>query len=159
MATTKRAQLDSFTLDPATSEQWQDLRTLAHRMVDDMLDHLAALRDQPVWQSMPQDVRASFNTPAPREGEGEQAVYEQFVRNILPYSNGNRHPRFWGWVQGQGTPLGMMADMLAAGMNANIWKVTKPIERLIRSRVPVDAAALADPSVPLESLAGAGAAA
>ncbi|HEY2850616.1 MAG TPA: pyridoxal-dependent decarboxylase, partial [Gemmatimonadaceae bacterium] len=27
------------------------------------------------------------------------------------------HPRFWGWIQGSGTPLGMMADMLAAGMN------------------------------------------
>src|SRR6185312_14713106 len=26
-------------------------------------------------------------------------------------------PRFWGWIQGSGTPLGMMADMLAAGMN------------------------------------------
>src|SRR6185312_9628264 len=26
-------------------------------------------------------------------------------------------PRFWGWIQGNGTPLGMMADMLAAGMN------------------------------------------
>jgi aromatic-L-amino-acid decarboxylase len=36
---------------------------------------------------------------------------------VLPFTNGNRHPRFWGWIQGNGTPLGMMADMLAAGMN------------------------------------------
>jgi glutamate/tyrosine decarboxylase-like PLP-dependent enzyme len=33
---------------------------------------------------------------------------------------GNIHPRFWGWVIGTGTPLGMLADMLAAGMNPNV---------------------------------------
>src|SRR5262249_48153806 len=32
----------------------------------------------------------------------------------------NIHPRFWGWVQGNGTPLGMMADMLAAGINPHM---------------------------------------
>jgi 3-phenylpropionate/trans-cinnamate dioxygenase ferredoxin reductase subunit len=42
---------------------------------------------------------------------------------------------------------------IVAGMNANVWKVAKPIERLIRSRALVDADALADPSVPLEELA------
>jgi glutamate/tyrosine decarboxylase-like PLP-dependent enzyme len=38
----------------------------------------------------------------------------------MPYTNGNLHPRFWGWVQGNGTPLGMMADMLAAGINPHM---------------------------------------
>lgn len=89
-------------------------------MVDDMLDHLASLREQPVWQPIPAQVRGTFTEPVPVEGIGDAAVYERFLLNVLPYSNGNRHPRFWGWVQGQGTPLGMMADMLASGMNANI---------------------------------------
>jgi 3-phenylpropionate/trans-cinnamate dioxygenase ferredoxin reductase subunit len=41
---------------------------------------------------------------------------------------------------------------VVAGMNANIWDVAKPIERLIRSRAVVDAGALADPSVPIEEV-------
>lgn len=41
-----------------------------------------------------------------------------------------------------------------AGMNANIWDVTEPIQRLIRSGRPVDRQALADPGTPLTSLAG-----
>ncbi len=41
-----------------------------------------------------------------------------------------------------------------AGMNVNLWKVTKPIGQLIRSRRVVDAVRLADPGVPLEELAG-----
>ena len=47
---------------------------------------------------------------------------------------------------------------VTAGMNANIWDVAKPIERLIRSRAVVDPTALADASVPVEELAGEGAA-
>ncbi|MGW1626626.1 NAD(P)/FAD-dependent oxidoreductase [Streptomyces sp. NPDC002172] len=40
-----------------------------------------------------------------------------------------------------------------AGMNVNVWDVTEPIQRLITSRAVVDTDALADPHVPLESLA------
>lgn len=41
---------------------------------------------------------------------------------------------------------------MLAGMNVNVWDVTDQIQRLIRHGEPVDADALADPSVPLESL-------
>jgi 3-phenylpropionate/trans-cinnamate dioxygenase ferredoxin reductase subunit len=41
-----------------------------------------------------------------------------------------------------------------AGMNVNIWDVADAIAALIRSGRPVDRAALRDPQVPLDSLAG-----
>ena len=53
-------------------------------------------------------------TPQPAE-----EVYSEFVEHILPYTKGNIHPRFWSWVEGGGTPFGMLADMLASGMNPN----------------------------------------
>jgi len=105
------------TLDPS---DWAEFRSLAHRMVDDMLAHLESLPEQPAWQPMPGEVRDSFDTDLPRQGIGEAAAYDAFARRVMPYTNGNRHPRFWGWVQGNGTPLGMMADMLAAGINAHV---------------------------------------
>ncbi|MEV5276495.1 FAD-dependent oxidoreductase [Streptomyces sp. NPDC051994] len=40
-----------------------------------------------------------------------------------------------------------------AGMNVNVWDVTEPIQALIRAGTQVDPEALADPSVPLGSLA------
>ncbi|MEV8523034.1 FAD-dependent oxidoreductase [Streptomyces sp. NPDC052000] len=40
-----------------------------------------------------------------------------------------------------------------AGMNVNVWDVTEPIQALIRAGTQVDTEALADPSVPLGSLA------
>ncbi|GAB2751773.1 NAD(P)/FAD-dependent oxidoreductase [Streptomyces bullii] len=39
-----------------------------------------------------------------------------------------------------------------AGMNVNVWDVTDPIQRLIRSRAHVNTEALADPHIPLDSL-------
>src|SRR4029078_10628724 len=32
----------------------------------------------------------------------------------------NVHPAFMGWVHGGGSPVGMLAEMLAAGLNANL---------------------------------------
>jgi glutamate/tyrosine decarboxylase-like PLP-dependent enzyme len=89
-------------------------------MVDDMLDHLETVRARPAWTSMPAAVRGAFDGPIPWEGEGAERVYEAFRRDVLPYPNGNIHPRFWGWVQGTGTPLAMLADMLASGLNPNV---------------------------------------
>ncbi|HTI03025.1 MAG TPA: pyridoxal-dependent decarboxylase [Acidisoma sp.] len=104
-------------LDP---ENWDELRHLGHRMLDDMLDHLRDLRSQPVWQPLPPETRAGFHAPLPVSGADPAAVYERFRDTILPYSTGNTHPRFMGWVHGGGTPLGMLAEMLAGGLNANL---------------------------------------
>jgi aromatic-L-amino-acid decarboxylase len=108
------------TLDPRTAAEWNAFHALAHRMVDDMLYHLSTLREQPAWQPMPAAVEASFAEPLPVDGIGAEAAYRQFVERVLPYPNGNLHPSFWGWVQGNGTPLGMMADMLASGLNPHL---------------------------------------
>ena len=106
------------TLDPA---DWDEFRALAHKMVDDSLDFLTSLREHAPWQPMPREVRVALaNEPLPRAPQSAERAYEEFRTNVLPYTNGNRHPRFWGWIQGNGTPLGMMAELLAAGMNAHL---------------------------------------
>jgi 3-phenylpropionate/trans-cinnamate dioxygenase ferredoxin reductase subunit len=43
---------------------------------------------------------------------------------------------------------------VVAGMYVNVWDVNQHVEALIRARQPVGTAALADPGVPLDSLAG-----
>lgn len=108
------------TFDPASPEEWDAFRALSHRMVDDMLTHLQNLRDQPAWREMPASVRKALAEPVPHRGIGAEAAYSHFVTNVLPYPDGNLHPRFFGWVKGNGTPLGMMADMLASGLNPHM---------------------------------------
>ena len=108
---------DDPTLDPA---DWTQLRALGHRMIDDVFAHLESLRDGPVWQRMPDPLRAALHTPAPRAPADPAAVYDDFRRTIQPYATGNLHPGFMGWVHGGGTPVGMLAELLAAGLNSNL---------------------------------------
>ncbi len=104
------------TLDP---EDWESMRVLGHRMVDDMLHYLQTVRERPVWQPMPDDIKAHFKTPMPREAQPPGEIYDEFFRYVLPYPDGNIHPRFWGWVVGTGTVLGALAELLKAAMNTN----------------------------------------
>ncbi|HTW34808.1 MAG TPA: pyridoxal-dependent decarboxylase [Rhizomicrobium sp.] len=105
------------TLDP---KDWPSFRRQAHIMLNDMLDYLEHTRERPVWQPIPDVVRASVHQPNPHNAEPLEDVYREFQDAILPYATGNTHPGFMGWVHGGGTPVGMLADMLAAGLNANL---------------------------------------
>jgi aromatic-L-amino-acid/L-tryptophan decarboxylase len=105
------------TLDP---ENWTELRTQAHRMLDDMLDYTRDIRTRPVWQPIPSEVRARRNSPVPRSPSQLSQVHDEFMQYVLPYAVGNVHPGFMGWVHGGGTAVGMLAEMLAAGLNANL---------------------------------------
>lgn len=104
------------TLDP---QDWSQLRALGHKMLDDMVDHLATLRQQPVWQPMSPAIRQSFSAPVPETGTDLETLYARFTTDIQPYVTGNLHPRFMGWVHGGGNPVSMLAELLAGAMNAN----------------------------------------
>jgi aromatic-L-amino-acid decarboxylase len=105
------------TLDPA---DWTQVRALGHRMLDDMFDYIQHIRQRPAWQPIPSAVRARFRDPLPSAPADLESVYHDFTQLILPFSTGNVHPAFMGWVHGGGSVTGMLAEMLAGGLNANL---------------------------------------
>ena len=105
------------TLDP---ENWDEMRALAHRMVDDAITYLETVRERPVWQPIPDEIAARFDAARSHEPGGAEAAYQEFLETILPYPMGNTHPRFWGWYMGTGTVLGALADLMASTMNPNL---------------------------------------
>ena len=107
----------SETLDP---QDWDELRAQGHRMLDDMIDYVAGIRERPVWRPIPDEVRARFRAELPRQPSDLGDVYREFSDFIAPYATGNVHPGFMGWVHGGGTAVGMLAEMLAGGLNANL---------------------------------------
>ena len=104
-------------LDPS---DWDGLREIGRTMVDDMVDYLRDVRKRPTWQSPSLESRELLASPTPRQGKPLTEVYDEFKRAILPYPTGNIHPRFWGWVMGNGTPVGMLADLLGGAMNCHV---------------------------------------
>lgn len=108
---TRRSELDPY--------DWDAFRTQARAALDSMIDHLSTLRERPVWVAAPPEIRACFERNLPEKGSSLEEALEEFERTIKPYATGNGHPAFMGWVHGAGTPVGMVAEMLAAGLNAN----------------------------------------
>ncbi len=104
-------------LDPAN---WEELRQLGHRMVDDMMHYLQTVSERPAWQPIPTKAVEALHQTLPQSPQTAESVYEEFLTTVLPYNKNNIHPRFWSWVEGGGTPFGMLADMLASGMNPNL---------------------------------------
>ena len=110
--------MPNATLDPS---DWESFRALSHQVADDVIDHLSGLREAPAWRQIPEQTKDNIlQEPLPLTGQGEEQVYQEFLKNVLPYPVGNPHPRFFGWVQGNGTPFANLADFLASSMNPHL---------------------------------------
>ena len=108
---------DPHSLDPSN---WEAFRQHGHRALDDMLDYIAHIRQRPVWQPAPESTEHRFRAPLPRTPSPLPEVLNDFVQHILPYAVGNTHPGFMGWVHGGGNVVGLLAEMLSAGLNSNL---------------------------------------
>ncbi|MEE9314796.1 MAG: pyridoxal-dependent decarboxylase [Rhizobiaceae bacterium] len=106
----------SNTLDP---KDWQQTRNAAHKMLNAALDKVENSTEGPVWQALPDTLKQSFSSPLPISGSQTEALQAQ-LQALLPYGVGNTHPRFFGWVHGSGTTTGLIADIAASAMNANL---------------------------------------
>ncbi len=105
------------TLDP---QDWEGLRQLTHRIIDDAIDYTRDVRDRPLWQEMPKDVRDSFSTPLPQGPTPLENVYGMLSENMMPYPMGNIHPRFWMWYMGSSNFTGAIGDFLAEVQGSNL---------------------------------------
>src|SRR5580658_3869683 len=88
---------DNKTLDP---QNWDEIRAQGHRMLDDMLDYAANIRQRPVWSPIPDEARARFRASLPAAPTALGEVYREFTDAVVPYATGNVHPGFMGWVHG-----------------------------------------------------------
>jgi len=113
---------DAFTLDQGDLDpgDWSETRAQAHRMLDDILDYVEDIRERPVWRPIPPEAREAMRAPLPVAPSELAEAHRIFLASVLPYATGNVHPGFMGWVHGGGTVPGLLGEMLAAGLNANL---------------------------------------
>ena len=114
MESENKKRNNELTLDP---EEWDKMRALGHQMIDDMMDYLQNIKQTAVWRKIPDETKQFLKQDIPKLPQSIESIYEEFKQHIFPYNKGNIHPRFWAWVEGTGTPLGALSEMLAAMMN------------------------------------------
>ena len=105
-------------LDPA---DWRATRAQAHRMLDDILDYVEHIRERPVWQPIPDAVRARF----PRTAAGSaEPIWPPSTTNSCasscPTPPATCIPASWAGCMAAARWRGCWREMLAAGLNANL---------------------------------------
>ncbi len=109
--------MDYENLDP---EDWNAMRQLAHQITDKAIDYTSSVRERPVWQDMPERVRASFTTSAPQDPTPLAQIVADVNDTVYEYPMGNIHPRFWAWYMGTSNVTGALADFMAAIQGSNL---------------------------------------
>ena len=105
------------TLDP---DDWSELETLSHQIIEDAVRHLRDVRDRPAWREVPQEVKEFFASPLPQSPAPLDSVYREVVDKVMSYPMGNIHPRFWAWYMGSSNFTGALGDFLAAIQGSNL---------------------------------------
>ena len=110
--------LSPTSLDPKSDEEWRQLRAHAHALLDKSFDKMEVATEGRTWTPPPQELKVSLQAPLPEAGITHDELCRKLC-SLLPYSVGNCHPRFFGWVHGSGNVGGVLPELVAAAMNAN----------------------------------------
>ena len=98
-----------------------EFRRAGEALVAGLADHLAGLPGRPVWQPLPDELRAELlSLPLPEDATGLGPLVETMLRDVLPYPMGNGHPAFFGWVNPPPSLAGVLASLAAAAMNPSV---------------------------------------
>jgi aromatic-L-amino-acid decarboxylase len=122
-------RIEELRVRAAPLEMTEDqFRALGHDLVDRVAGFLASIRKYPVTAATsPEEVRASLGATRvlPEQGRDPGALLREAAGLLFEHSLFNCHPRFYGYITSSAAPIGMLADLLAAAVNANVgaWKL------------------------------------
>lgn len=97
-----------------------ELREMGYQVIDEVASYLSGIQERPVWQPMPAEVRATIRSQAlPEQGQPFETTLEFLRAMVLPYPQGNGHPRFAGWINSAPAHASVLLKPLSAAMNPN----------------------------------------
>lgn len=107
----------------------EEFRSLGHELVDHIARLLSSIRTRPVTPAeSPETVREALlaDRALPEEGAAPEPLVRDAADLLFKHSLFNGHPRFWGYVSAGPAPIGVLAEFLAAAVNANVgaWKLS-----------------------------------
>jgi aromatic-L-amino-acid decarboxylase len=130
MEMSSRLRIDELRARAAPLDMTSDqFRSLGHDLVDRIAEFLASIHTLPVTRAEPpEQVRAALAATRvlPEVGQDPGALLRDTADLLFEHSLFNGHPRFYGYITSSAAPIGMLADFLAAAVNANVgaWKLS-----------------------------------
>lgn len=106
-----------MTIPDFSPDTFEDVLARVARMAAAYLRELPA---RGAFRRPPEEVVRRFEAAAfPHVGTTPDEILDDVERDVLPYSLGIGHPRWWGFIRASPSPMGVAADMLATTMNNN----------------------------------------
>ena len=105
----------------------EEFVTHGQHILEWISDYLASSRRYPVMARVrPGEIRASFPASPPREGESFAHVLRDFEERVVPGLTHWNHPGFMAYFANTASAPAILAELLAAAVNANamIWKTS-----------------------------------
>jgi glutamate/tyrosine decarboxylase-like PLP-dependent enzyme len=103
-------------------------RQAGHELVERIAEFLPSLRGRPITPfESPEAVQAVIAADAklPEQGTDAGELLRTTAGRLFDHSLFNGHPRFFGYITSSPAPIGMLGDLLAAAVNANVgsWRL------------------------------------
>jgi len=98
-------------------------RALGHDLVDRIADFLDSVPNRPVTHdASPSAVRKALGLTGtlPESGMDAGELLNQTAPLLFDHSLVNGHPRFFGYITASPSPIGILGDLLASAVNANV---------------------------------------
>ena len=117
----------------------EEFRALGHELVDRIAELLAEIGDRKVApDTTPAQIRALIGGDGvPEHGVDPHTILRGAADLLFDHSTFNGHPRFFGYITSSASPIGALADLLAASVNANVgaWQLSPVATEIERQTV------------------------
>jgi glutamate/tyrosine decarboxylase-like PLP-dependent enzyme len=100
----------------------EEFRKIGYSLVDSIADLLNSMETRPVTPGeSPRHLQELLgNAPLPENGSNVEDLVQKSIDLMIDHSLFNGHPKFLGYITSSPAPLGILADLLAAGVNPNV---------------------------------------
>lgn len=94
------------------------MQQMGRQVADAVAKHLASLRDQPAYSTLPRrEAQSLIDTAPPRQPTSFDQVLARFQERVAPHHAREPHPRFLGYIPSCPTFPAVVGDWLATGYN------------------------------------------
>ena len=103
----------------------QEFKKLGYEVIDQITDYYASIRERSIIsKNDSKTIEQVFNQPLPLIGQPAKDIIHEWQEKVLPNATHLGSPRYFGFVNGSGSMISVLADALATSVNMNSggWK-------------------------------------
>ena len=99
-----------------------EFQLMGHQLVDLIAEFIATIGNKPVTSGeTPRQIQAILGDAGlPEQGSSAAELLSKTTDLLFNHSLLNGHPKFMGYIIGSPAPIGVLADLLATAVNANV---------------------------------------